>query len=251
MSEPVRKITPRHYQAVCALALSGMVLLQLQQSTLATHVALIVSVLIGFLGLRVIYYRTAISPMLVLLALAIPYAVEQYTVNQTIGTELQTRRGFDVADVLMCVAGLTYFIAHYRLNGLWHGVLPADPRVPKALAGKPPLARSEESLSVAELAALVFTVPAFAVLAQFGFFLLQQRWGLLEQAPRWRPILLAAWTVVLTMFLVAHVFRYWRRLQMDRVSAMLLLQDMLWHETRGEQRRVNRWVAWKKLRAKK
>ena len=53
------------------------------------------------------------------------------------------------------------------------------------------------------------------------------------------------------MFLAAHVFRYWRRLQMDRVSAMLMLQDLLWHETRGEQRRISRWIAWKRLRSRK
>jgi hypothetical protein len=32
---------------------------------------------------------------------------------------------------------------------------------------------------------------------------------------------------------------------------LLLLQDILWNETRGEQRRLNRWVAWTKLKEKK
>jgi len=53
------------------------------------------------------------------------------------------------------------------------------------------------------------------------------------------------------MFLASHGFRYWRRVQMDRVSALLMLQDILWNETRGEQRRINRWLAWRKLRDRK
>jgi hypothetical protein len=27
-----------------------------------------------------------------------------------------------------------------------------------------------------------------------------------------------------------------------------MLQDILWHETRSEQRRINRWIVWQKLR---
>jgi hypothetical protein len=192
--------------------------------------------------------------MLVLLVIAILHVVEQYTVNQLMGPDSQSPRVFDVADVLMCVTGLAYFIGHYRLNGLWHGVLPPDSRQPAASAGEksgPPRVRSEESLSVAELTGLVFAVPAFAVLGQLCFWLLQQRWPIVEPLARWRTVLIAAWTLVLVVFLAAHAFRYWKRLQMDRVSAMLLLQDMLWHETRGEQRRLNRWIAWKSLRSKK
>jgi hypothetical protein len=253
MNEAVKRITPRHYQALCGLSLAGIVLLQLQQSTLATHITLLVSVLIGFIGWRAIVYRTRISPMLVQMVFALPSAVGQYTLNQTMGADAQSPRVFEVADVLMCVAALAYFIGHYRLNGLWHGVLPPDARVAAPVAGAqpgPPRVRSEESLSVAELATLVFAVPAFAVLAQLALLMLQHRWPVLESMPRARPLLLAAWTLVLGMFLVGLVFRYWQRLQMDRVSAMLLLQDILWHDTRGEQRRVSRWIAWKRLRSK-
>ena len=34
----------------------------------------------------------------------------------------------------------------------------------------------------------------------------------------------------------------WRRLSPE--EAALFLQDALWHETRREQRRINRWRAW-------
>jgi hypothetical protein len=263
MSEPATTINTRHYQAVCSLALGAIVLLQLQQSTLATHISLVVSVLIGFIGVRTLRYRARISPMLTLLVIAVPHLIEQYTENQSAGPAARSPRLLDLGDVLLCVAALTYFIGHYRLSGLWHGVLPPDARLSPSDADKapaPPQVRSERSLSVPELAALVFIVPVFAVVAQFGLVALNHEWPFLERTPALRsitiegvrflvwPVLMAAWTLLLTMFLTAQAFRYWRRLQMDRVSAMLLLQDVLWHETRGEQRRLNRWFTWKRSR---
>jgi hypothetical protein len=38
---------------------------------------------------------------------------------------------------------------------------------------------------------------------------------------------------------------------MDRFTAQLMLQDILWQQTRGEQRRIQRWIVWKKLMAAK
>jgi hypothetical protein len=35
---------------------------------------------------------------------------------------------------------------------------------------------------------------------------------------------------------------------MTAEEATLFLQDVLWKETRGEQRRLNRWSAWARLR---
>ena len=60
--------------------------------------------------------------------------------------------------------------------------------------------------------------------------------------------MLVAWSLLMVLFLTAHAFRFWRRLQMNRATALLLLQDILWRETRAEQRRVNRWIVWQKLR---
>src|SRR5207244_92074 len=92
-----------------------------------------------------------------------------------------------------------------------------------------------------------FTVPAFALAAQFANSLLKQQ-QFLDIEPRVNEFVMFVWFLLLGMFLAAHAFRYWQRVQMDRVSALLLLQDLFWHETRGEQRRVQRWLAWKKLR---
>jgi hypothetical protein len=263
---PTAAITPRHYQAMCGLALSAIVLIQLQQSALLPQVSVIVNVLIGLVGVLGIFFRARLSPMVALLALAAPHLIEQYYANQFFNPDTRSMRFLDVADLLLCMAALTYFIGHYRLQGLWFGVVPADARAARLLspAGTgvgsegaekpaPPRARSEQSLSAGELITLVFTVPAFALLADLAGLLLKRHWTLIDlpERPHWQQFLAVAWMLLLVMFLAAHALRYWRRLQMDRVSAMLMLQDILWNETRGEQRRINRWMAWKKLKERK
>jgi hypothetical protein len=248
-----REITPSHYQAVCGLALSAIVLIQMQQSILLPEVAIVVSVLIGVVGALGIFYRSRLSPLTVFIALAAPQIIEQLYASQYYGVESPSMRFLDVADALLCVAALTYFIGHYRLHGLWFGVLPADPRQPadKVEKPKPPHVRSEESMTAAELITLVFMVPAFALLAEFAFLLLAQSWVGIDLPPRWKQFLAVAWLLLLVLFVAAQGFRHWRRLQMDRVSAMLMLQDILWNETRGEQRRISRWLAWTRLKERK
>ena len=250
---PAPVVTPRFYQAVCGLALSAIVLFQMQQSGLLGGVALVVAVLVAFIGLLGVYFRIKLSPTLVLLAIGLPQIVEQYYANQYGNPDGRPVRFLDITDVLLCIAALTYFIGHYRLHGLWFGVLPPDARFKTKPGEKPapPRVRSEESLSVTELVTLVFMVPALVFAAELAYLFLRQPMGVLDLPPRWKQLVLAAWLLLLVMFLVAHLFRHWRRLQMDRVSALLTLQDILWNETRGEQRRINRWLAWKKLITKK
>lgn len=236
-------ITQRHYQALCGLALAAVFLIQLQQSSLAAPITLVANLLVVFIGTLGILYRVRLSPILVLVALAVPQLIAQHQMNQLFRPEF---RFLDVGDVLVCMALLTYLIGQYRLHGLWFGVLPRDARqTPQAQM------RSAASLSAAELMGLIFPVPIFAMLAEFAALLLKQPWTIGELPPRERQLLAAAWAILLAMFLGAHAFRYWRRAQMDRVSSMLLLQDVFWDETRGEQRGINRWIVWKKRQSLK
>ncbi len=244
------KITVRHYQVVCGLALAGILMLQFQQgsqSILNTGLVVLIQALILVVGGVAILYPLRVSPMLIMIGIAAPMALEQYYSNQGFNPDLRAVRLLDLADVLMCMAGLVFFVGHYRLQGLWFGVLPADKRQP---AG-PGRRRSEESLSLAELAPLVITAPALALLAQVVGVVLRLQWSAIDLPPRWRQLLLVAWTILLGVTLAAQAFRYWRRLQMDRATALLMLQDILWNETRGEQRRLQRWLAWKQMQAQK
>jgi hypothetical protein len=238
-------ISVRHYQVLCGLALTAIFLVQVQQSTVAMAVTLLANLFVVFVGTLGILYRLRLSPMFVLLALSLPHLVEQHQSNQVFNPDFRSYR-FEIADVLLCIAMLTYMIGHYRLLGLRFGVLPPDSR--RSVEDQ---ARKSASLSVAELTGLIFPVPAFALLAQLAVLGLKQHWTVVELTPRWKQFLLLSWTLLLLMFLAAHAFRYWQRLQMDRFTAMLLLQDILWQQTRGEQRRIQRWWTWKKHKEQK
>ena len=239
-------VSARHYQALCGLALAAIFLVQIQQSSLAIPISLLANLLVVFIGTLGILYHVRITPILVLIAFSVPQLIEQHQTNQVFNPDFRTVRFFDVADILLSMALLTFLIGQYRLHGLWFGVLPADPRQPSESQ-----ARSEASLSGAELAGLIFPVPVFALLAQLAAFSLTRQWTLIDLPLRWKHFLVVAWAILLAVFLAAHAFRYWKRLQMDHVSAQLLLQDALWQETGGEQRRINRWIVWKKLRKPK
>jgi hypothetical protein len=243
-------ITARHYQALCGLALAAFGLIQYQQSLRASvngSLMPFILPLVVFIGAVGVAFPVRLNPMLVLLAFAVPRVIEQFNAGQNLNAGLRNPRMLDVGDMMTCMAGLVFFIGYYRLQGLWFGVLPPDAR-PSAKKDGPPKARSESSLSPPELLALIFTVPGFALAAQLAYLVLRQRWQLLELPPAWRQFLFVAWTLLLTMFLAAQAFRYWRRVRMDRATARVMLQDILWNETRGEQRALHRWLAWAKLR---
>jgi len=48
--------------------------------------------------------------------------------------------------------------------------------------------------------------------------------------------------------LASSILNYLARRQMTRAEAELMLQDILWRETRREQRRIGRWLAWSRNR---
>jgi hypothetical protein len=165
------------------------------------------------------------------------------------GADVYAFRWLDAADLLMCVAALVYFAGIYRLQGLWFGVLPADRRRKRGAKESqpgPPLVRSEASLRPAEFFNLIFIVPTIVLLSEFAWLLLSQRWSPIDLPVDWRQLMFVSWFILLAMFVSAHFFRMWRRLRMDRATAMLMLQDILWQETRGEQRKIQRWLAWRK-----
>lgn len=246
-----QRITVRHYQALCGLALAAILLLLFQQSSqsiLNPALVLLIHVLVLVVGGAGILYPVRLSPMVIMIGIAAPMAIEQYYGNLAFNPDARPTRILDIADMLMCMAGLVFFLGYYRLHGLWFGILPPDARQPASTSG-PPGRRSETSLSLAELAPLVLVVPALALLAELACLVLKLPWTAVDLPPRWRQLLLVAWTILLGLTLAAQVFRYWRRVQMDRTTALIMLQDILWHETRGEQRRLQRWRAWRKKKS--
>lgn len=238
-------VGPRHYQALCGVALGVMILVLWQQD-----LALISLVMAG-IGAVALGLRLAINPLFMLLPLALGQVYAWIQRNRMMPGRARPPVLLDVEDVVLCIAALIYLAGHYRLHSLWFSAVPADPRLRKA--AKPPdrpapQARPAGTVTLRELVWFVLTPPAFALLAQGLWFLLPVRWRLPGLPPEWTRLLVIVWVLVVGLFVASQFFRYARRLHMDRRTARLLLQDVVWNETRGEQRRINRWLAWRKVR---
>jgi hypothetical protein len=194
----------------------------------AGHLAM-VPTLIGAAGLA---FRWRTGPLLFLASVAIGQLfLSWYYVPYSPQKSLLPPLG-------QCVAALVYVVAQYRLLGLTVGVFPPDPR-----PGDSPPPRSSSGGTKEVVAALVTVISATA-----GAFVL---WTASGKVPvpwqteplHWRLGLLA-WVLLGGLTVSAAVIGHlgWRRL--SRAEAWLFLQDGLWHETRREQRRINRWRAW-------
>jgi hypothetical protein len=194
----------------------------------------VVPTLIGAAGLA---FRWRSAPLVLLAAVAFAVLAPFWWY----GTTLALRRPRPLlADLALCGSVLAYTVAQYRLFGLTASLIPHDPRRP---LDKPP-PRDAARVPARE----VPTALVAATAATVGAFFLWEMvsgvgapWGI--RPPQWRVGLLA-WVVGAGLVVGASAIGYlgWRRLSADEAS--LYLRDALWHETRREQRRVNRWRAW-------
>lgn len=254
-SEPVAgppPITPEHYRILCGIALGVILLLNVQQGSI---VAGLLAVLVGALG---VLLRLRVSPLLTLLPIAGGQLYVRY-LRGFVGSDPPGATAFEPLDLVLCMAVLGYVAGHYRLYAIWFHILPADRRrryrresrlvVPADRVGKlAPSRRSPRLLTSAELAWFVLQLPLLALLAQGVWWLLSFRWNLVELPPPLTRVLVVVWLSALGAFVVGQSLRTGRHRQMDATTARTMLQDVLWDETRGEQRRIGRWLAWLKLR---
>jgi hypothetical protein len=200
----------------------------------------LIPALIGAAGLA---FRWRSAPLIVLAGIALaqvaPFGSFEAPVFGV--TELfQGRRTLApnvASNLALCTATLVYLMAQYRLIGLSAGVFPPNLK----RHDNPPRAGSAGS---AEVGTGLFTAAAASV----GAFLLWRLtgnvrvpWGIVPV--QWRLGVLA-WLLIAGLALVAAVLGHlgWRR--SSGAEATIYLQDALWHETRSDQRRINRWRAW-------
>jgi hypothetical protein len=247
---PLPQVGTGHYGALCGLCLAVIFLVQFQQALVLTN---LLGVMVGALSLVA---RMRLGPVLLVIFVA--------------GAQLslQTARGhlrheaMDPTDVVLCAAVLGFVVSHYRLQAIWYSLLPADPR---QRAGKPRRAfpwvwrrapvveekRPAGQITPQEIGWLVATLPLWAVAAQLVWALIPARWEPLGIPARLAQILTALWLLTIGFVLVRALLIFWKHRRHDPAIAQLYLQDLLWRDTRGEQRRVNRWLAWWKLARKK
>jgi hypothetical protein len=241
----------QHYTLLCLAALV-VILLTLYQKRFPTETALPVF-LVGLLGVAT---RWRWGPALLLLVLGW-CLVAGRPVLELLGS----RRSEWFSDVFLAAAVLAFVAGHYRLQALTGSVFPPDPRRrdeargwklgPLRLGRRGPQVRERRAPRLAqpgEWQFLLLSLPLWPAVAQMALSWSAGGWGNPGfPAGVWRAVLLA-WAGAVLTAVAAGLIDYWTRVTMTTEEATLFLQDALWHETRREQRRLNRWLAWARLR---
>jgi hypothetical protein len=217
----------------------------------------------GFLpvlvGLTGVLLRWRMTPMATLLLLAAALFVHETIQQAGPYSFLVPLRRFSLSDWVLSGAILAYAAAHYRLHGLMRSPFSKErgwDGHTESLSAPEAGTREPRSITPWQVGGLMLTLPVCAFLAQLCWIALpmpvedgglsRRAWkGLSSQA--WKGILLA-WLTMVGLLLAAAVLGYLHQRDMTRQEARLFLQDVFWHETRREQRRLNRWLAWARLR---
>ncbi len=159
------------------------------------------------------------------------------------------------ADLAVSIATLVFVVGHYRLQSLVRFVFPPDyrrkrPRKPMPGLRLPPpeQPRSPDFVGQAELLQLALAALVFGALASAAWGVLVRQDPPLGFADRewWALVLIWAGG---TLFAVAGTVSGYLRLRRSTpVESLVYLQDQIWRQTRREQSRLNRWLAWARLR---
>lgn len=175
-------------------------------------------------------------------------------------SHLPSRAPLPVSDLLLAVGLLAYAAGHFRLQGLVGRLFPPNPRRRREAAPRGPREaaraeaaqrRSPQLVTAGEVVGLLVALAACAGLAGLFWSWLRRRETDLEIADTaWQGILVL-WLLGGSVLAAAGLLRYLGRRRMTAAEAELYLQDVLWQETRGEQRRLNRWLAWAWLRRRR
>jgi hypothetical protein len=160
------------------------------------------------------------------------------------------RAALSLSDLVLCGAALAYVVAHYRMQSLVHRIFPFDPRVrsKRRGAGGSSGCRPTRLADGQEVGFLLLTLPFWAFVVQLTWRQLPLNWGTTGDPWLAVPVLL---TLGLALTVLSSALGYWRQRWLRPEEARLFVQDVLWQETRAEQRRVNRWLVWALLLAAK
>jgi hypothetical protein len=238
----------RQYQILSLLALGVIFLANLQDGVL------LVSLLIMLVGLFGVLSRLRLGPILLLLVLAGGQLGRQFAWGRLQLAQVYPLQRIGLNDLVMAMGFLAYVLAHYRMQGLMLNIVPLDPRQkvgparwfrrPKLLSHR----RAGGLVTPQEVGWFLLCLPLWALVAQMLWMNLAPRRILFGLAPGPVRIILAAWGLGLAIFITSALLNLWRRRQQQPELATLFLQDALWKETRREQRRLNRWLAWSRLK---
>jgi hypothetical protein len=235
-----------NYVLLCLGGLGGVFLAELDRLDSVAGVVTLLALLIGLGG---VLARLRLTPVLFLVVLAMGQAFRQLVQGGFGGRALAYV--FRPTDLLLCAAGLTFVLGHYRLQGLTRHLLPADPRerlsrpewdwwtlgrVARLVTHR----RSAHLAGGGEFALVALAVLLCVALALAAWVALVQAGEGFGLAPYFGRIVLLGWLLAVGGYATAAVLGYWRRCLMSREQALLVLQDQVWRATRREQRHLNR-----------
>lgn len=159
-----------------------------------------------------------------------------------------------LSDVLLTLGLMSYLFSQYRLLGLSSNLLPVDER-PRAdrLGGDEPEPRPVTAAQPGEWKHLLWLVPVCVIAGQvmWQWLLNSEQWnvgdtgvGRLDVARTWWRIYVLVWILTVSGLLLTAALTILRIYRMSRTEAAASAQETIWNETRGEQRRIHRWLAW-------
>lgn len=234
----------RLYETICIVALGAQFVLLLERGFGSLTLLPLIIGAAGLLGRGrwhgqpLVLWR--IAPPVLVIAIAVPLLLP--TVSQLLNLpkalDIPVREAIGLQDLLLAVAVLAYIAAHYRLQGLEATPLPADPRQTGRTEA------SQRPLPASEMFSLALELLLWPVLALLAWDLLPRWYDLGLDPTIWRTLLIL-WLIGMGALLASSILNYLGRRRMTRAEAELMLQDILWRETRREQRRIGRWSAWK------
>lgn len=185
------------------------------------------------------------TPVFVLLSLAVFLGISYSYSHSSV----------QLMDLLAAPALLAYLGAQYRLFALRGAAVPVDtrPRLDRP-GGDPPESRPLEQVSPREPIRFIAVMAACMIVGQVAWQWVMSSWlAIGSEMPEqlalrtvpWRMISLI-WLLGSGMILTMGFFRLLRIYRMSRDESAMIAVDTLWAETRGEQRRVARWTAWRR-----
>jgi hypothetical protein len=238
--------------AVAALLLVTVILVQEEVGWWAA-----MPLVLGVLG---ILRPGAVGPVLVTFLMVLVLGFRTWFIGPR---SMPNEPSSPLSDLFLAVSTLIYVAAHSRLLTIHHHAVPPDTRRELRpgsgrLKGRWLLPggatkRSASLLTQSEFLLLLGTAPLFALVG----YLLWIRIAfepvpepLTVPLPVWRA-LLVVWSGIICLCGVYVLTSYLRWFYANALEGMVYLQDQLWNATRGEQRRVNSWLTWARLRQQK
>ncbi|MFO0969817.1 MAG: hypothetical protein U0793_30035 [Gemmataceae bacterium] len=239
-----------HYQAWCGVCLGLIFLAQFTQGIVLTN---LVTVLLGVVG---ILLRVRWGVFFLLSGVIIAQSMN-FFLNERYMTWGGRGREPELHDFLLGIGVLGYVMGQYRLQGLWHFVWPADPRQRAGPVGRrflfwrgrAPIVqhrRAETDLRMPELVNLAFLIPTLALAAMVLFTVTRPARDWLELPGGLAHFVVLLWILLLGGWVVRQALELWHAWSPGDDEATLFLQDQVWKDLRGEQRRIERWRAWAK-----